>query len=159
MGLLGVVVQTLRRPVQGLATNDPTNRPAVRRVQVRRDALRLRSATSSSLRRNLRAACLSRCSLSIESMSWPSRSTAPIQVAPATGDLHVRLVEVPGRPRPAATLRAQPLREQRREPRLPRPNRLMRDLESAPEQQLGDIAEACVAGAGWSRSSHRADRS
>ncbi len=40
MALRGVVVQILRRPVQDLPTDDPMNRPAVRRVQVRRDALR-----------------------------------------------------------------------------------------------------------------------
>jgi hypothetical protein len=49
----------------------------------------------------------------------PIAVDCPVQVAPATGDLHVRLVEVPGDADTAAPLRAQLLAQQSREPELP----------------------------------------
>ena len=66
----------------------------------------------------------------------------PVQVAPTPGDLHVRLVDVPGLPGTAAPPGAELVGEQRREAELPASDRLVRDLESALEQQLGDVAEA-----------------
>ena len=43
----------------------------------------------------------------------------PVEVAPAAGDLHVGLVDVPGPARVAASLGAEPFPQQRCEPRFP----------------------------------------
>ena len=66
----------------------------------------------------------------------------PVQVAPASRDLHVRLVQVPGGASLFSALCAQLRSEQRSEAELPSADGLVRDLETALEQRLGDIAEA-----------------
>ena len=65
-----------------------------------------------------------------------------IERAPAPGDFHVGLVQVPGAAGVAAPLRSPPIREQRGEADLPGADRLVADLEAALEEQLGDVPEA-----------------
>ena len=66
----------------------------------------------------------------------------PVEVAPAAGDFHVGLVDVPGPARLASSFGAQPFPEQRREAKLPATNCFVRDLVAALQQQLRDFAKA-----------------
>ena len=65
-----------------------------------------------------------------------------VERAPAPGDLHVGLVQVPGAAGAAAPLRAEPLSDARREAALPLPDRLGGDGEAPLEPHLGDVAAA-----------------
>ena len=62
--------------------------------------------------------------------------------APAPGDLHGGLVQVPGAAGLAAPLRSPLVREPRGEADIPGADRLVRDLEAALEEPLSDVAEA-----------------
>ena len=64
-----------------------------------------------------------------------------VQVAPAAGDLHVRLVDVPGPPRPPATARAKVGADERCESEFPGADGLVCHLVASLQQQFGDVPQ------------------
>ena len=64
-----------------------------------------------------------------------------VQVAPAAGDLHVRLVDVLGPPRPPATARAKVGADERCESEFPGADGLACHLVASLQQQFGDVPQ------------------
>ena len=125
-----------------LPPEDPADRPSVCGMMVGGDAQRpsLRDVDEAPEEAPSRVLVALLAQHRVDQL--PVTVDRPVEVAPAAGDLHVGLVDVPGPARVAASLGAEPFPQQRCEPRFPATNGLVRDLVATLEQQLRDISEA-----------------
>ena len=128
--------------VHDLPSQDPADRSAVRRMLVRGDALRLALGHLDESPEEAPGGVLVPVLAEHGVEEHPLAVDGAVEIAPAPGDLHVGLVQVPGAVGLAAPLRSQLVREQRGEADLPGADRLVADLEAALEEQLSDVAEA-----------------
>ncbi len=96
-------------------------------------------ALSIRRRRKRRPACLSRCSLSIESSRFPSRFYGTTKISPAATDLDVSLVQIPVMTSCTPAFSTKILAHQRRKPKLPNPYRFVADFKSSLQKKLCNV--------------------
>ena len=137
--LLDAVGQGLITSGSHRAPQDPADRPPVGRMGISRDALRLALGHVDQAPQEAPGSMLVpvRAAQGVE--EHPLAVDGALARAPAPGDVHGGLVQVPGAAGLAAPLRSPPIREQRGEAALPGADRLVADLEAAREEPLGAV--------------------
>ena len=130
-----------------LAADEPVNRPPVCGVLVRGDAQRPVARHLDEPAEEPTRGMLVTVFAKHRIQKLTVTVDGTVQIAPVSGDLHVRLVQIPGLAGSAPPPGAQLVREQWSEAELPFADGLVRDLEPALKEHLRDIAEACSAGA------------
>jgi len=66
----------------------------------------------------------------------------PVEISPATTDLDVRLVQVPGWTSNSTTLVTQIRTDKWRKPKLPHPYRLVTDFKTSLQEKFGNVTES-----------------
>ena len=140
--LLDAVGQGLMASVSHRSPQDPADRPPGGWMGIRRDALRRALGHVDQAPQDAPGSRLVPVRAAHGGEEPPLAVDGAIESAPAPGDLHVGLVQVPGAAGVAAPLRAPPIREQRGDATLPGADRLVAALEAALEEPLGDVPDA-----------------
>jgi hypothetical protein len=66
----------------------------------------------------------------------------PVEISPATTDLDVRLVQIPGMTSNSTTFGTQVLTNQRCKPELPNPYRFVADFKPSLQEKFGNVTES-----------------
>ena len=141
MRLFGPVVQIAITPMDCPATTDPADRLRIRPMMISCDVqgpvARHLNETSQEASGGRPIAVLAQHRVE----QLPIAIDRPVQVAPAPGDLHIRLVQIPRAAGASGSASAELIADQRREAELPGADRLVRNVVAALQQQFGDIAQ------------------
>jgi len=142
MILFHSIVQILIVPVQYLTADDPTNCLRVGRMFISRHTQWLLPCTIDQTAQET-SSCMFVSVFTqhrIEQVSFSINGS--VEISPATTDLDVCLVQVPGETSNSTTFSTKILADQRCKSELPYPDCLVTDFESSLQQKFSDVTES-----------------